>query len=156
MDKKALELLTKCLMMTTSDQDGQILAAINRANALLAANGHTWYDVLGNQNPLTQDQIQKLYDAGYQDGYIAGEDAAKPRASWSDWAPISEEMELREILHLYDTLVKQGKPHGLDPRSDDYLNDLRDRLAIHGEDLHLSVKQQAWLNRIARRLRRAK
>jgi len=36
------ELLLKCLKMTTSDNDGEALAAMRRANALLVSAGWTW------------------------------------------------------------------------------------------------------------------
>ncbi len=39
--------LAKLLSMTSSDHDGEALAAIRKANQLLRANGTTWSDVLG-------------------------------------------------------------------------------------------------------------
>lgn len=41
------DLLVKLMRMTTSSHDGEVLAAIRRANAMLAAEKKDWGDVLG-------------------------------------------------------------------------------------------------------------
>lgn len=45
-ERKTKELLVKCLEMTGSDQDGEALAAIRKANTLLKKLGKRWTDVV--------------------------------------------------------------------------------------------------------------
>jgi hypothetical protein len=46
MDLKDFALLKKFMMMTTSSQDGEALAAIRKSNAILAKDNRNWQEVL--------------------------------------------------------------------------------------------------------------
>jgi hypothetical protein len=48
-----VSLLIKCMGMTSSDNDNQILVAIRKANDILARNGVTWDDVLRSKIKIT-------------------------------------------------------------------------------------------------------
>ena len=49
-DKLDRDRLAKVLAMTTSDKDGEVLAAVGLANAMLSKAGLSWTDVLASQN----------------------------------------------------------------------------------------------------------
>lgn len=62
-----LERLIKVLGLTTSDQDGEALSAIRRANEILKRGGTTWAQLLGAQSIFkTAEQCQAEREAEMQ------------------------------------------------------------------------------------------
>lgn len=75
------ELLAKVLGMTDSAHDGEKLAALSRANALLKAAGLTWADVIG----LKTTQREPLYSYRPQNQYAY--DSPRNRGPYSQYGP---------------------------------------------------------------------
>jgi hypothetical protein len=70
--------LKPLIRLLSSDQDGEVLNAARALNRLLKANGsdiHAIADGIGQANgKLTEAEMRKLYDAGFEAGVRAVED----------------------------------------------------------------------------------
>lgn len=157
MNPKTLEKLTKIMMMTSSDQEGQVLAALNRANAILTAEGASWYDVLGTDGAgITQEQMERLYNEGYKRGYEEGqlfERGQRPRASWKDWQDLGQStFDLEKALKRCEHALNYGFCDFSD-FEEEFIASFRDRFALY-EEVRISPRQQAVWNKIVRKLDR--
>jgi hypothetical protein len=66
--------------------DGEKLAALNRLSATVAAHDLDWDQALvngGNGSALTEEQMRRIYDEGYQRGHADGQQAARPARDWT-------------------------------------------------------------------------
>jgi hypothetical protein len=73
-----IDRVRRLIRLLSSDQQGEVLAAVQALNRLLQTSGsdiHALADSLGPHNgaTLSEAEMQKLYDAGYQDGLRAAE-----------------------------------------------------------------------------------
>jgi len=69
LQKKQRTMLTKQILLLSSNHDGEVLAAVAAANRTLAKNNSSWHDVI---EAFDQGRPDAGYSAGYADGFQAG------------------------------------------------------------------------------------
>lgn len=62
MEPKQLDLLTKFMMLTSSESDGEALNALRRANALLKKNNLVWAEFLSSRTTPRARASQRTYE----------------------------------------------------------------------------------------------
>lgn len=85
LDRDVASKLAKLLRMLRSNYDGEVIAAAGKITGMAAAHDIDWDAVLTPATvDLTREQMEQLYNAGYQRGI---EEAAKAARRDDDWAP---------------------------------------------------------------------
>lgn len=69
MDKQQASRLTKLLMMTTSDNDGEALVALRKANEMMRAKKISWMDVFGTKDAPKSHNNHHYTAPSHQDDY---------------------------------------------------------------------------------------
>ena len=91
------EKMAKLLRLACSTgPDGEKLAALNRLAAIAVAHDLDWDRVLANGKApdLTEAQLQRVYDAGYERGFEDGQQENVPeRPDWSPAAPAPRSLD---------------------------------------------------------------
>lgn len=131
MDKAALDRLAKVMVMTTSDHDGEALAAVRRANGILAKHKLRWPDVL-----LARGQA-----------YRANEPDSNPA-----WMMSSE-----EEAKVYNVCQRGLSPAGkllISSQAVTFLESIDRKLDQYAGAVYVSQKQWDWLGSIDEQLRR--
>lgn len=128
--------------MMTSSHDGEVLAAVARVNAILAASGETWEDLLsGASGPdLTQEQLQRVYDEGYKRGRAVGKQHAEHQQGWR--GTYKDLLEIVEAAEMAD----------LNPFERQFSNDMFYRVSCYGKKIFVTDKQWAVLFRLREKL----
>jgi hypothetical protein len=154
--------LAKLLRLACSTgPDGEKLAAVNRIAALVAAHDLDWDQILAanGAQPLAQDQLQKVYDAGYergdsfgyQRGFAQGQRAAHPQPP--DWASVPPQTHSYEYLEPVITAARSA-PFILNDFETQFVESLHGRIRKYGPRTFVSPKQWAVLDRLAQKLER--
>jgi hypothetical protein len=150
--------LGKVLALLTSPHDGERLAAATRFGAILAANDIHPSQVLANGSgpALTEEQMSRIYNEGYQRGHADGQQAARPER---DWTPAGGSVEagadaerLRVILEAVAKSVEAGLL--LSDWEQTFSADMLERFKQYGNRMYVSKKQWASLDRLETKLRR--
>lgn len=140
--------LASLIRMLGSSSDGEILATVAALRRALAATGsdlHALAEQLSNGSKIPQADMQRLYDAGYQNGYLAG--VAKITAQMAAAAAEPEAfhqvgaVSWAEIAHYC-----ADREPSLREREKDFIVDMAVRRRP------LTERQAAWLAAIYRRL----
>jgi hypothetical protein len=148
----------KLLRMLTSSHDGEVLAAANRLNALVISHGVDWDAALGgNDGPtLSQEQMQRLYDEGYNRGFVDGQQQAKPARDWTPTGGTSAEVG-SDYVRLKLILAAAKEADEADLLNDfeiEFYTSMRGRLSRYGQSTFVSEKQWAVLDRLHQKLDR--
>jgi hypothetical protein len=145
--------LGKVLALLTSPHDGERLAAATRFSALIEAHGVHPSQVLNGGGP-TRDQMQEVFDAGYERGLADGRSETQ-----RDWTPASgtsaqagEDAErIRAILAAAGLSATAGL---LSDWEVTFSESIRDRFQKYGPRMYVSQKQWESLDRLEIKLRR--
>jgi hypothetical protein len=127
-------------------QDGETLAAASRLSAIAAAHDVDWDRAFNGGGP-TRDQMQELFDAGYERGLADGRAETQP-----EWSPVPAPNSI-ELLQVILTTAAKTEPGILTEWEMDFCNNVRTRLLRYGRRLHVSGKMWAILDRIETKLR---
>ena len=157
-DREVLIKLAKLLRMLTSSHDGEVLAAANRLNGIVAAHDIDWDAALSAQAALTKEDMQKLYDTGYQRGLAEGAANAKPAPD--DWAPAgtsrTDEVgaQIKEVETIIGAAVKAHADGRLSEFERSFSKSMSERMQDWGRRAFVSEKQWGVLNRLKNKLER--
>lgn len=91
------ELLIKIMGMTTASNDGEALAAMRRANALLVGAGWDWEKLIRGKITVVEDPFKAIQDPGFRNTAPTRTVPDRPNtpAAEPDWAPIFNPAPLR-------------------------------------------------------------
>ncbi len=159
LDKAVATRLAKLLRMLTSSHHGEILAAVGKINGLIAAYEVDWDDLFAKAGiDLTKEQMQRLYDAGYQKGLEDAAKAAPPSAD--DWAAAGTS-RTDEVGHNHANvcaILEAAGRANLKNRLSDFERSfsisMAERLEDWGTRAFVSEKQWAVLDRLRTKLQR--
>jgi hypothetical protein len=117
--------IAQLIRLTSSDQEGEVAAALHAIMRTLkstdAANIHALADRLENGNDLSQADMQKLYEAGY----AAGVQAAERRHHGSDDFHNADGKLAWETVALF---LQRNKDR-LDAKHHEFVDDMASRTA---------------------------
>ena len=156
MDRTTVSRLAKLLRLLTSNHDGEVLAAVGRINGIVAANDIDWDAALGGaQVDLTREQLQTVYDAGYQKAMADVVAAAPPsRPREDDWAPAgnarADELgeNLEDLRVILDAAAKAKADGLLSSFEDSFVDSMAARVSSWGRRAFVSEKQWGVLKRL--------
>jgi hypothetical protein len=129
------EMLGKLIRLLSSDRDGEVLATVHALRRTLRGAGgdfHTLAETIEKPNGMTESQLRKVYD----DGFEAGQ-RAKVSSGFHGMDKVPSWHEI--ACHCRD----QRKAR--DEREQKFVDDVC-RRTVHGGTL--SEKQQSWLRKI--------
>jgi hypothetical protein len=149
--------LVKLLRLACSTgPDGEKLAALNRLAAIAAAHDVGWGRALANGKApdLTEAQLQRVYDAGYERGFEDGQQEIAPeRPDWAPAAPAPRSLEyVEKVLEATWQADKGGQ---LNDFEETFSQSIRERVARYGSRTRLSERQWGCIERLAEGLERA-
>lgn len=146
--------LAKLLKMLTSPYDGEVLAAAGRINAIVAAHGLDWDQVLAHDvSALSREQMQKIYDEGYSRGLEEGRKEGKPQqANWrsTDGPPAPKTLNYAsDVMEAAERAESAGL---LNDFEKEFSTSMRERISSYGESSYISDKQWSVIERLATKL----
>jgi hypothetical protein len=136
--------LKPLIRLLSSDQDGEVVAAARALNRLLKINGsdiHAIADSIGQANgKLSEAEMRKLYDAGFEAGVRAVEDKQHGDGDFRDI----------EGMPPWDKVARwcQHRSDRLRDNERQFINDMASRTVWRDP----TVKQEKWLRSIFLRL----
>jgi hypothetical protein len=143
--------LAGCLRLLTSNHDGEVLAAASRINGLVTGHGLDWDQLLGG---LSQSDMQRLFDAGFEAGRQAALDESKPAEPQPDWSnvglfgsrPVGKQLDrLRAIL----TGARDAEAVGLlSDFEQTFVQSIRERVIKYAGSTFVSDKQWRILEKL--------
>jgi hypothetical protein len=149
--------LAGCLRLLTSPFDGERLAAADRINGLVSGYGLDWDQLFGG---LSEANMQRLYDVGFEAGRQAALDERKPAEPERDWSivggaggarTVGKQIDRpRAILAAAMTAEEAGL---LDEFEVTFTGSMRERVTRYGGSTFVSSKQWTVFNRLEERFR---
>jgi hypothetical protein len=127
--------------------DGETLAAASRLSAIVAAYGVDWDLALNGGGP-TRDQMQEVYDSGYERGLADGRAEVQP-----EWAPVPAANSTEHLQIILKAATNDAATGVLTSWEADFSASVRDRLFRYGRRLRVTPKMWAVLDRIETKLR---
>lgn len=138
--------------------DGEVLAAARKIAGVVAAHDVDWDAVLcGQAVDLTKEQLQRVYDAGYQKG--VADASAKPRDR-DEWAaagtPRTGEVGGRrdEVMAVMEAAGRANLDGKLSEFERSFSLSMAERVDSWGGRAYVSEKQWAVIDRLRRKLER--
>src|SRR6516164_6090992 len=129
-----VEKIQKLIKLLSSPNDGEALAAVHALQRVLRETGSDIHDLAARIEGLSEAEMKKLYDAGFQEGENAAKTAAAATApDFSNVGPSFYEMAC-EIKHKGDGRMNQ--------READFVDDMT-RWCARREP---TEKQAKWLH----------
>jgi hypothetical protein len=148
--------IAKLLRMLTSSHDGEVLAAANRLNAIVAANDIDWDQVLANGDgtALTERQMSRIYDEAFERGFREGRQQVRPERDWTPADNTSAEAgqdshRLEVILEAAFRAVDDGM---LSQWEAEFTGSMRERVRKWGSRVFVSEKQWKSVDRLEEKL----
>jgi hypothetical protein len=152
------EKLAKLLRLACSNgPDGEKLAALGRLAALAAAHDVDWDAALANGGlpALTREQLQEVFDAGYERGLSDGRAEVQPRdwtlAGGTSTAAGHDIWRVKKILEAAQTAQRFC---ALNDFEQQFTSSIRSRVMKYGSRTYFSEKQWEVLDRLAEKLDR--
>jgi hypothetical protein len=127
-----VEKIQKLIRLLSSPNDGEALAAVHALQRVLREEGTDIHELASRIEGLSQTEMKKLYDAGFQEGK---KNAAATTADFSNVGPSFYEMA-KEIKHKGDDC--------LSPKEINFVDDMV-RWCARREP---TEKQAKWLHAI--------
>jgi hypothetical protein len=150
------EKMAKLLRLACSTgPDGEKLAALSRLTAIAAAHDLDWDRVFagGNGADLSEAQMQRIYEAGYERGLAGQQGSAPAQPDWSAAAPAPQSLE---YLERGLSAAWQADAGGqLNDFEETFSRSIRQRIARYGSRSRISEKQWCCIERLAEGLERA-
>jgi hypothetical protein len=144
--------LAGCLRLLTSNHDGEVLAAASRINGLVSGYGLDWDQLIGG---LSETNMQRLFDAGYQAGLEAAREEAKPEpAAGRDWSFVGGSgsptagQNITRIRKILEAAATAEQAALLDEFETAFTTSMRERVTRYGGSAFISAKQWTVLNRL--------
>jgi hypothetical protein len=135
--------------------DGETLAAAGRLSAIVAAHDLDWDRVLNGGGP-TRDQMQELFNAGYERGHADGQQGARPER---DWTPTGGSAEVGSDAERIKTILDAASCAQLagilTDWEEQFFESTHDRFKTYGNRMYVSEKQWVALDRLETKMRRA-
>lgn len=146
MESKRLERFAKVMMLTTSTNDGEALAAIRKANLIMGEEGLRWDDWLTD----------------LMNGAIAGSVSQETQeAPAPDWEDVSENQSWRitqDGANWIEALIERAlSPMGrliISRGAEKFLEGYARKIEEWGAETFISEKQWAWMKTINQTLHR--
>ena len=144
-------------MICDRSMDGETLAAAGRLSAIAAAHDVCWDRALANGNgpALTEEQMRRIYDEGYQRGHADGQQQARPERDWTPAAGTSAHAGT-DAPRIQAIIQASGPAIGISLLSEweiTFLTDIAARFRKYGARTYVSAKQWAVLDRIEAMMR---
>jgi hypothetical protein len=163
MPPETIDKLTKLLGLATGRgaYDGERLAACDRLAALLVAHDLEWAQLLGG---LSETDMRRLYDAGFEAGRESALEETKPSTTTSssgrDWSfirgsgsPTLGKAGLERVRRIFEAAAKAEEGGLLSEFESTFVGSIRERVAKYGGATFVSAKQQTILDRLEARFR---
>jgi hypothetical protein len=134
--------------------DAETLAAASRLSAIVASNDVNWDEALagnGNGSSLSEEDMQRIFNAGYERGM---QEATASKPSTADWAPAgrSRADEVGEKVDELEAIIdaaERAKTNGcLGDFHAEFTASMRDRLNNWGARTFVSEKQWEVIARL--------
>ena len=145
MDAATRDRLAKVMAMTTSNHDAEALAAVRRANGILAKHQLRWPDVLANAKASTQEKAQP--GAGQWSNWSQTKQSQEENPSWT--------MSGGEEAFAHDVCDRGLGTTGqivLRAKDTAFLRGMKQRLKDYAYNVMTSKRQYDWLMDIDQRL----
>jgi hypothetical protein len=150
--------VAKLLRMLTSSHDGEVLAAANRLNAVVAANHIDWDAALTNGNgaALTEEQMSRIYSEGYERGRRDGQQKVRPERDWTPAGNTSAEagQDSHRLEMILETAASAEADGLLSTWEVDCAGSMRERFRTYGSRIFVSEKQWNSIDRLEEKLTR--
>jgi hypothetical protein len=151
--------LNKVLALLVSPYDGERLAAAARFAAILEAHDIHPSQVLdanGGSQALTENQMRRIFEEGYQRGHADGVQQARPARDWTPADDTKAEVgaDAERLKVVLDAAAKSRDDELLSEWEVQFSNDMRERFERFGARMYVSEKQWAALDRLEAKLRR--
>ena len=146
MDAATRDRLAKVMAMTTSSHDAEALAAVRRANGILAKHQLRWPDVLANAKAQTKQKAQP--GAGQHPNWSQTKREQEENPSWTMSA--GEEAFAHDVCDRGLGTVGQLN---LSTKDVAFLRGMEQRLDDYAYNVRVSRRQWAWLMDIDARLK---
>lgn len=133
--------------------DGEKVSAIGKLSAIALANNVDW-DTALNGKEISRDDMQRIFDAGYERGAADTRQELKPARDWTPTAGTSAAVghdfaRLRAILDAAATADDNGD---LTDWESTFTTDMTKRAKQYGVSTYVSGKQWESLDRLAQKL----
>jgi uncharacterized membrane protein YebE (DUF533 family) len=147
--------LAKLLRMTTSSHDGEVLAAVNRINALVTANAIDWDAVFANGNgaALTEKQMSRIYIEGYERGLRDGQQKARPERDWTPAGSAEAGQDNHRLEIILEAAAAAEADGLLSEWEVDFTGSMRERIRTYGSRTYVSERQWKSIDRLEAKLR---
>jgi hypothetical protein len=127
--------------------DGERLAAVTRLSATAAAHDICWDRALSGSGP-TRDQMQELFDAGYERGLADGRAETQP-----EWSAVADPKSHERVAEILKAAVKAAEVGALNEWEMNFSRSVRERFLRYGRRLHVSPKMWNALDRLETKLK---
>jgi hypothetical protein len=128
--------------------DGERLAAINRLSATAAAHDLDWDQAPGNGHSLSRDQMQSLFDAGYERGLADGRAETQP-----EWSSVSDPRGHDRLANILKAAARAAESGALSTWETEFTESVLSRFLRYGKRLRVTEKMWVSLDRLETKLR---